>query len=285
MTSESKSSIHPRWRTDGYVLVPGLIDLAQAEQLHTICSDILAQWRACDPQTGTPGEKSDATVMRHLNHPAYFSQHPEWLSTLLDAVANPNVLRVVAEILGEPPLFRCTSLFFNPSAIRLDGNWHRDSQFMVKKDDDAAERALLANMSDTGVGMQLQIALIPSDDIELVPGSHLRWDTPEEFAIRKADGWAHNRANTMPGALRVHQAAGDAVLFNPAAIHRGRYYSDIPRSTLMLTYTKVSEPYSDFFSNQPWFIQPGYMDHLSPATRAFFEPFVAQYESYWRSSV
>ena len=279
-----ESNIHQTWRADGYVRVPGLIDATHAQRLHLTCDDILRQWRARDPQTGQPGEKPDATVMRHLNHPAYFSQHPEWLGDLLDVVANPDVLRVVADIFGEPPLFRCTSLFFNPSGIRLDGNWHRDSQFMVKQEDDDGERAMLANMTDTGVGMQLQIALIPSADIELVPGSHLRWDTPEEYAIRKADAWAHNRANTMPGALRVHQEPGDAVLFNPAAIHRGRYYSDIPRSTLMLTYTKTSEPYSDFFSNQPWFLEPGYMDRLALQTRAFFAPFVAHYESFWQAS-
>ena len=281
--TKTEASIHQRWCKDGYVSVPGLIGSAQAGHLRTICSGILAQWRTRDPQTGAPGEKPDATVMRHLNHPAYFDQHSKQLSELLDVVANPNVLQVVAEIFNEPPLFRCTSLFFNPSGIRLDGNWHRDSQF--SEQDDGKERATLAKMGPTGIGMQLQIALLPSDDIELVPGSHLRWDTPEEYAIRKADGWTHNRTNTMPGALRVHQDPGDAVLFNPAAIHRGRYYSDIPRSTLMLTYTKSSEPYSDFFSNQPWFLEPGYMERLTQDTRAFFEPFVAQYESFWRSSM
>lgn len=276
-----ESQTHKHWADEGYVLVPGLIDSARAARLQVICNDILGQWRLRDPQTDQPGEKPDATVMRHLNHPTYFAAHPEWLPDVLEVAADPNVLRVVAEIFGEPPLFRCTSLFFNPSGLRVDGNWHRDSQFSLKEDD--AERVALAKMGPTGTGMQLQIALLPSDDIELVPKSHLRWDTPEEYAIRKADAWAHNRENNMPGAIRVHQEPGDAVLFNPAAIHRGRYYSDIPRRTLMLTYTKASEPCSDYFSNQPWFLQAGYLDGLSPQARAFFAAFVGQYESFWRS--
>gem|GEM_PF-3412920 len=44
---------------------------------------------------------------------------------------------------------------------------------------------------------------------------------------------------------------GDAVVFNPMALHRGRYPTDKLRRTLMLTYTSESFPRSDFFSDQP----------------------------------
>lgn len=271
----TRSELIHHWRTQGYVLVPGIFDSARAGRLRAICEEVLAQWRACDPQTGQPGEKPDATVMRHLNHPAYFAGKPQALAELLEAAAEPDVLEVVETVFQEPPLFRCTSLFFNPSGIDLEGNWHRDSQFSQK--DDTAEWEMLQKAGDGGSGMQLQIALLPSEDIELVPGSHLRWDTPEEYAIRKADNWANNRSNAMPGALRVRQAPGDAVLFNPNAIHRGRYRSAIPRRTLMLTYTKTSEPWFDYFSNQPWFREAGYLDHLTSHARAFYETFVGRY--------
>jgi ectoine hydroxylase-related dioxygenase (phytanoyl-CoA dioxygenase family) len=272
----ANSPLYDQWRELGYVVVPQLINVERATQLREICDAIYAQWRDCDPQTGQPGEKPDATVMRHLNHPAYFAQHAEWLPVVLEAAADPGVLRVAEAIFTEPPLFRCTSLFFNPSGINLDGNWHRDAQFMTKTDGE--ERTMVLNAGDGGSGMQLQIALTPSDDIEVVPGSHLRWDTSGEYAIRKADGGAHNRSNDMPGAVRVRQGVGDAVLFNAMAIHRGRYHS-------MLTYTKISEPWFDYFSDQPWFLRPGYLDGLRPNTRAFYERFIAQYESHWRSTI
>lgn len=275
-----RDELYNQWRTQGYVTVPHLISADRADHLRVICDDILAQWRVQDPQTGQPGDKPDATVMRHLNHPAYFQAHPERLGEVLDAAADPRTLEVVQAILGEPPLFRCTSLFFNPSGIDLDGNWHRDSQFSAQ--DDAAEKGMLTAAGNDGSGMQFQIALVPSNDIEIVPGSHLRWDTDAEYAIRKADGGKNNRANTMPGAMRVHQEAGDAILFNPMALHRGRYRSSILRRTLMLTYTKTSEPWFDFFSNQSWFSQPGYLSQLKAGTRAFYEPFVAAYEAKWK---
>lgn len=254
---------------------------ARAARLNEICEAIYQQWRARDPQTGQSGEKPDATVMRHLNHPAYFTQHPEWRTDVLEAAADPSVLAVAEQIFGEPAMFRCTSLFFNPSGIHLDGNWHRDAQFMTKTDEE--ERLMVLNAGDGGNGMQLQIALIPSEDIEVVPASHLRWDTPAEYAIRKADNFAHNRSNDMPGAVRVRQNAGDAVLFNAMCIHRGRYYNDTPRRTLMLTYTKQSEPWFDYFSDQPWFLDAGYLDGLSPHAQTFYQRFVEQYQSNWRA--
>ena len=273
------SDVLAQWQRDGCVVMPSLIDPARAEQLCVLCDEVLAQWRECDPQTGQPGARPDATVMRHLNHPAYFRGNTADRAALLAAAADPQVLRVVAAIFGEEPMFRCTSLFFNPSGISVDGDWHRDSQFSRR--DDAEDWEMLRAAGATGTGMQLQIALLPSEDIEIVPGSHLRWDTPEEYAIRKADGWTHNRSNEMPGALRMRQASGDAVLFNPNAIHRGRYRSEIPRRTLMLTYTKCSEPWSDFFSAQPWFLEPGYLDGLDAHAQHFYGAFVAQYRDDW----
>ena len=86
-------------------------------------------------------------------------------------------------------------------------------------------------------GIQLQIALVETSDVEYVPGSHRRWDTDEEYRIRLADGQANSRSNAMPGAVRVHQRPGDAVAFEALGLHRGRYHTDKRRRTFMLTYT------------------------------------------------
>ncbi len=41
-------------------------------------------------------------------------------------------------------------------------------------------------------------------------------------------------------------------------------------------------PRFDYFSNQPWFDTPGYLDGLASNTRAFFERFVAECREQWR---
>lgn len=87
------------------------------------------------------------------------------------------------------------------------GPWHRDSQFTHR--DIEAEKEVLAAQGAEGHSVQLQIALAPSDDVEVVPGSHLRWDTPEESAIRHGDDKKNNRSSAMPRALRVALEPGD----------------------------------------------------------------------------
>ena len=281
MEDSTDTALTEQWVEDGYVVFRGIYSAERTQKLKEICERILAQWRECNPETSEPGGSRDDHVMRHLNHAGYFSSGQPGFTELMDAIADPRVLRVCASILKDELLFRCTSLFMNPLDTSVDGIWHRDLQFMHP--DIEEEKDVLAAGSEEGHGVQLQIALVPSDDVEVVPGSHLRWDTPKEFDIRHADGKRNNRSSDMPGALRVALEPGDGVAFNPMGLHRGRYHTDKQRRTLMLTYTKSSTPRFDYFSNQPWFDTPGYLDCLVSDTSAFFKPFVAEYGEQWRA--
>jgi hypothetical protein len=274
------SELTEQWAAEGYVIVRGLFSSERAARLRTVCEPILKQWRVNNPETGKPGGDRNATAMRHLNHTGYFCDGTDGFAELMGAIADPGVLAVCRSILGEAPLFRCTSLFCNPLDKSQDGSWHRDSQFHHA--DPEEEKAVIDTLNEEGNSVQLQVALVPSDDVEVVPGSHLRWDGPAEFEIRRADKGAHSKSNEMPGALRVALAAGDAVAFNPYGLHRGRYHTDKLRRTLMLTYTKTSKPRFDYFSDQPWFDEDGYLDELGPDARNFFEAFVTEYRDQWR---
>ena len=275
-------SLYDQWTNEGYVVVPQLFAAERAANLRTICDRILEQWRITDPQTGETHDDPNVNCMRHLNHPAYFSGRHSDFVEIMGAASDPNVLAVGREILDEEPLFRCTSYFFNPLKDSQDGNWHRDTQFM-HRDPEIEKKTLLERAMVEGV--QMQVALVPSDDIEYVPGSHMRWDTPDEFNIRLADGERNSRSNHMPGALRLKLNAGDAVLFNPSGLHRGRYHTDKLRRTLMLTYTRTSKPHYDYFSNQPWFLEPGHLDGLDAKTKAFFEKYIEAYTADWRKDL
>mgnify|MGYP001234141538 CR=1 FL=1 len=270
-----------QWRKEGYIIVRGLFDRHRCQTLLAIAESVIKQWRKKNPETGKPGGGASATVMRHLNHPGYFlPDEQEARCRLLSAIADQEVLSIGRSILGECVLFRCTSLFMNPEEQSQDGSWHRDSQFHCP--DEADEQEMIRRGGAGGTSIQLQVALVPSDDVEVVPGSHLRWDTPDEYAIRRADGGTHSRSNGMPGALRVALEPGDAVAFNPCGLHRGRYHIDKLRRTLMLTYTQSSAPRFDYFSDQPWFLEEGYLAGLNAETRGFFERFIEQYRRDWK---
>ncbi|MBM3263242.1 MAG: phytanoyl-CoA dioxygenase family protein [candidate division Zixibacteria bacterium] len=270
-----------QWQQEGYVIVRGLHEPERVQRLLEVCESILAIWRRCNPENGKDCDDPNATCMRHLNHPGYFREHPEWRPFLLDAVADSGVLSIARAVLNEEPLFRCTSLFFNPSEKSVDGNWHRDSQFWTPNDE--TEKKALQNLDINGTSIQMQIALVPSDDVELVPGSHRRWDTPEEYQVRKADGQANN-TRSLSDSLRVSLQPGDAVLFNPMGLHRGRYHAEKLRRTLMLTFTRTSSPYYDYFSFQPWCLEPGYLEGVKNETRAFFDAFIDLYTESWKTA-
>ncbi len=273
-------SLSQQWEEEGYILIRGFFDLERTEKLRVICDAVLEQWRKKCPLTGKAGiDTPDATNMRHLNHPGYANVYPAAVQEILETTSDPEVLKVCRTILGDEPMFRSTSLFMNPLETSQDGNWHRDAQFLCPDEED--EKKMVAERGPEGRSIQLQIALVPSSDIEIVPGTHLRWDTDEEYAIRCADGRVNNRSNHMPNALRVEMEAGDAVAFNPMALHRGRYHTDKLRRTFMLTYTSASYPRSDFFSYQPWFLEKNYLTGLSEHARQFYQRFIDEYREYW----
>lgn len=274
-------SIVDQWREEGYLIFRDIYEQEEVAKLRLISDDCLSKWRVRSPESGTPGGGPESTVMRHLNHTDYHRDEKANLAYLLDAVAKPNILDIAEDIIGDRPLFRSTSYFFNPISGGVNGNWHRDSQF--NNQDDEVEKNIILERAKTGSGLQMQIALAPSDDVEYVPGSHLRWDSEEEYHIRKAEDQKNNTSDEMPGALRVSLEPGDAVIFNPIGLHRGRYHTEPVRRTLMWTYTAESRPNSDYFSMQPWCLEEGYLDGVKSNTREFFEAFISAYAQFWRS--
>ena len=265
------------WAKDGYLVARQLFTAERVERLRAVAEGCHSQWRNASAESGEPGELAGGEeCMRHLNHPGYFAPGTPGFAELMEAIADPRCLELVeTHCLGAPALFRSTSLFVNPRTASREGPWHRDSQFLIPSED--LERGFLEQQSANGLinamGLQMQIALLPSDDIELVKGSHARWDTPDEYAVRHADGGAH-ATDPMPGAVRISLQPGDAVLFNFNGFHRGRYHVDRPRQTLMFTYTGRDFPLFDYFGNQPWFLRADYLDGLSAGAREFFGRFV-----------
>ena len=270
------TTLRQQWTTEGYILVRNLFTQAEVGPLREICEEVLQQCYRNDPPHPGDGD----VVMRHLNRPDYHSEHPETLAALLETAADPRILNIARAILGQEPEHRCFSLFMNPREIGRDGNWHRDTQFRPDYDEAVERERILGTPQESGI--QLQLPLVPSDDAEYVPRSHLRWDTAQEYAIRLQDKQAHNQSNDMPGAIRADLQPGDVVAFNPKGLHRGRYHCEKLRRTLMLTYVQSSRAVlPDVFNNQPWFMEPGYLNGLSPQAVSFYERFVEKYRGTW----
>ena len=223
------------WERDGFVIARSVYSPATVARLRIIAERCLARWccedftsRGVSVPSGTADERGprDPTTvrgahsLRHLNHPGFHAPGSPEFATLMEAIAEPAILALVESMLQSPPVFRVSTLFFQPTPEHgadagHDGAWHRDCKFLIP--DESDERAFLDKHISEGHtnrrGVAMQIALVANDDFELVRGSHARYDSAEEYAVRLADGGAHS-TDEMPGAVRIVLEPGDGVLFN-----------------------------------------------------------------------
>jgi ectoine hydroxylase-related dioxygenase (phytanoyl-CoA dioxygenase family) len=261
-------TIRRRWNKDGYIVVPQLLDTALVEKLRPICDNILEQWLEQSPD---PKEAANYTNMAYLTEARYFKNHPERRATLLEAIAHDKTLSLFKELFNIEPLFHGTQYFFEPASDTRAGNWHRDQQF-ISPSIEAEKEA----MSD--IGVHVHIALVPDNNLEIVPGTHARWDTPEELEIRKGlNGRKPN--DNIPGATRVSLEAGDACFFSAWSIHRGHYIAGKVRRTFDVIYGAM--PDSRHTPPPMGFLEPGVLDGLRPQAQAFFSRFIRSYRDKW----
>jgi ectoine hydroxylase-related dioxygenase (phytanoyl-CoA dioxygenase family) len=262
------TDVRDRFHGQGYAVLPSLLDAETVAVLLDAGERVRAAY--------LEGIDHDADHVRHLNDPRWYGDDAAPWVAVMEAMADPRLLDPLAEVLGEPAMFRTTTFWFNPRVARL-GNWHRDQQFLQPTEVDVrryfeARGALPVNERRV-TALQLQVALVPSDDIEYVPGSSVRYDTETELAVRRGP----DPCADIPGAMRVHLEPGDGVVFDPDGLHRGRYLTDPPRRTFMLTVTAASVPLADEFTQQPWMRAHPWFELLSPRARRVVAEFCAAY--------
>jgi hypothetical protein len=273
-----RKSYKEQFNEEGYIYLPKLLSGQQLQTLLGACERVLAKYTE-EWDRRKPGQ--DFHSIRNIHSPKMVQSEQD-KKIILETAADPRFVGAVEQIFEGPSLFRATTYWMNPRYSSMEGNWHRDSQNTMSEED---EKVYLRNLKEADLirGVQLQIALVDNDDLEYVPFSANRYDAPEEYYYRLADQRSHSRdPEGMPNAKRFHMKAGDAVAFNQIGLHRGRYHADNQRRTLMLTYTPENNPiYDNTISIQPWFLEEGYMDGLSPRAGTYFNEYIRAYRDHW----
>lgn len=111
--------------------------------------------------------------------------------------------------------FMNTQLFFNPVNPGQTNYWHRDPQYHLS----------LTEQQQALAGPEVIHIRVPLSDepgMELVPGTHRRWDTDEELAVRTEIGGRKNHESLTTGKA-IALNAGDVLVFSANMIHRGLY--------------------------------------------------------------
>jgi hypothetical protein len=262
MTAED---IADNWRAHGFAIIPGFLAAGEIDQLRRICDQVLEQAIEENPHLAA------ARNIAYLTERRYFRSREDDLLKLLEFIADDRIVSLLSHIAGEMPLFHNTQYFYNPTQSH-DGEWHRDTQFL------APDEALEQQRMKQHTGVHFRVACLPDRQLEYVPGSEQRWDTPEELSIRKGD---RPTSPDMPGRVTIDLEPGDACLFHAWGIHRGTYRTEIPRRTLDIIYGWGGV--CDYAPPPPMcFGDTELLARLSPSARGFFTRFICGYESYWK---
>jgi ectoine hydroxylase-related dioxygenase (phytanoyl-CoA dioxygenase family) len=137
---------------------------------------------------------------------------------LFNFISSKKIMDVVESVIPVNPAFMNTQLFFNPVNPQLKDFWHRDCQY-----DHEIEQQKKA-IQETQV-VHIRVPLFDERGMELVPGTHTRWDNNEEFNVRQEEKGRLSSDNLSTGKA-IKLFAGDVLVFSADMIHRGLYGMD-----------------------------------------------------------
>lgn len=137
---------------------------------------------------------------------------------LFNFISSKKIMDVVESVIATSPAFMNTQLFFNPVNPQQKDFWHRDCQY----DHDVAGQKIA--IQETQV-VHLRVPLFDELGMELVPGTHKRWDNEEEFNVRQEEK-GRVSSDDLSSGKKIKLAAGDLLVFSADMIHRGLYGLD-----------------------------------------------------------
>ena len=214
------------YRKQGYFVVPAFLQVPEISEIRRACDLALKGARAKSAETGHTTHKISLFA-----DSSYFAADPLALERIAVFAGSPRVCALVSGLTldceGQIPRLKTIDYYHEQTRHDWDGDWHRDTQF--GESDLENERRRITGAPSAHV----RVALESDDRLEIVPGSHLRWDTPEELHIRKGS----NRASSaMPNATRISLRQGDACIFHAASIHRATYRRTPLRRTIDMVF-------------------------------------------------
>jgi hypothetical protein len=212
----------------GYVSIKGFFDADHIGNLAITVDRIHAQWLA---ENHAEYVERLLVNMHSLTSPRYFRGDATARINFFECITPAKLTRLLDDMFGDGIYFHNTQLFFNPFENKRLPYWHRDMQYSPV--DDAAQAAEQCNMTS----LHIRIPLIKETGLELVPGTHRRWDNALESDVRfERNG--HRNSEDLPGAELVGLEPGDILIFDAQMIHRGNYRMNRIRKALDLCVGK-----------------------------------------------
>ena len=197
----------------GYAILRNLLSNEEISSIGKHVDRIYSQWRK---ENEAEIFSSKLVNMHSLTSPEYFNNLDEERTKFFDAIASVKLTETIESMFGAEIYFHNTQLFFNPSNKSRLPYWHRDMQY--SSIDDAVQSDELHRM----LSLHVRIPLVQEVGVEVVTGTHKRWDSELERHVRlELNG--HKNSEPLPNAVLISLVPGDVLIFNAQMIHRGNY--------------------------------------------------------------
>ncbi|TPH12800.1 phytanoyl-CoA dioxygenase family protein [Litorilituus lipolyticus] len=203
---------HPSFSSNGFLLIKDFFNQQEISNLTHIVNTFHRGWKDNNEEF----YQTKAINSSGLTEGKYINSMQRL--ALFKFLATNKLVDMVHRILGEPAAFMNTQLFFDPVTIEQKNYWHRDFQYHLSEQ----EQKIALSGSEV---VHFRIPLVDEPGIELISGSHKRWDSNTELAVRTSRN-GHLPHNDLANSSVIKLNAGDLLIFSAKMIHRGLYGND-----------------------------------------------------------
>lgn len=221
------------YKENGYVLFKDFYHKNEVIDLHSVVLAFHEAWKKDNSEFYSQRAINSAylTGTKYLND--------EKRLKLFQFIGSSKLMKALSSVLPNDPMFMNTQLFFNPVNKDQKNYWHRDPQYHLSPDE---QKAALAKSSV----VHFRIPLMDEPGIELIPGTHIRWDSEEELEVRLEKNGRKNYENLSTGKS-IRLEAGDLLVFSANMIHRGLYGMD--RLSLDILFCDPDPEFKKYIDN------------------------------------
>ena len=246
-----------RFLEEGYVIRRQVIPPDRIEELRRVYEILVDRQRAIWARDRAPGDPPgghwETGAQPRLILTDMAGEIDASTAAAVEIWLHENVQGVSSRLLGVDDA-AVTEMMLMCSPVRDHGpaRWHRD----FSPAHSSSVMGYAEDIRENGPRyVQWNLTLYDDDVLWVVPGSHLRPNTPEEVEqLRRND-----RA-PLDSGVQTHLAAGDGVAYILPILHWASNYG-----------TRLRRVIHGGYSNFTHYPAPHYIEHLSPAAQATFE--------------
>ena len=212
LTVEKLKQCNSSYDDQGYFVIRNYFNSAEISTLRKVITKFHQRWKHDNAKfyQEEAFNSSLITGSQYLNF--------EDRLKLFSFISSKKMMDLINSVIPNNPAFMNTQLFFNPVNQQQKDFWHRDCQY----DFDVEEQIKV--IQETQV-VHLRVPLFDELGMELVPGTHKRWDNEEEFNVRQEEK-GYVSSDDLSTGKKIKLAAGDLLVFSADMIHRGLYGLD-----------------------------------------------------------